>query len=467
MGLLTLAAVFLPAPAARALEPEALPEFLWWRSEPRASLAERPLAIAAPGGAVRLATEWAPLYSASDGGRFEQTAHRAQARLVHGAWRLATEIETRTSVVRSSTGPTWIGAERPRTGAGSLALARRSRRVDAGASLLVDRASRIGAGLAMSAPLGARARAALGWSRLPASGRAEVRWDDVAVLTQGLWTDQRVSWRVDLTPRPGIAIGIGQQSLDRRPLGGDDASSDRMAPALAWRASEADLAVTAGGVAWRAAFQYGEGRERLSIHRDGTAYALLSGPLRSGLVTLEASPAARPVAARAWMGQWSGDASASLALWPFDGFAALAGARRVAQSTVSLDHRGVCLDWIPRDGAIEGGIAFADTRPRADYRSWQATVAGMGRDDESAGRAGFHSAQVAGTRIAGSVAVAGIRARLEAIQWLPLRVERMRDASRPDGGGDPGAGGEPGTGGGSGVRAWGGTVVRVSLETRL
>jgi hypothetical protein len=184
----------------------------------------------------------------------------------------------------------------------------------------------------------------------------------------------------------------------------------------------------------------------------------MTGPLFNSLASFEARPARLPFAARAWAGRWSSDARASLALWPFDGAGALLGTRRVARSSASLDHGGVSLDYVPVCHALEGGLALSRLVPRAGYETWQATLFGLGHEDYTSGEAGLREAWLLGTRLATSAAWRGVRARVEAVQWIPVRTTKESAA----GAGAPSSGGEAPR---AGPGARGGTVVRVSIES--
>ena len=88
---LVAAALALPAAPARAVDPDALPEAVWWRSTPQPALAAAPLEAIGTLPRLSLSSEWAPLYSGPDGGRlqFEQRALRIAT--PPGRYRLAVE----------------------------------------------------------------------------------------------------------------------------------------------------------------------------------------------------------------------------------------------------------------------------------------------------------------------------------------------------------------------------------------
>ena len=457
LPLVAAAACLAAAAAAAVPEPGLLPEPFWWRDGVPASLARDPLLTGAP--ALRLDSEWAPLYVARDGGRLEQARHTLRATSRSGPWRTGVEIESRSSIARGFGAGTRVGLESPATRVHALALARSGRRYDVGAGAVVAD-GRPGGSVAAAATVAPGVRARLGWSLLPERGGAEVRWEDVAVLADGAWDDQRVDWRLEAAPRPELAFWLGQDALDRSFPARAGAGRDRLMPALSWRASHAGLRMRGLGVLWQAGLHYGEGRQRTMVARDDTPYAVAAGPVVQGLAALEARFPGRPVRARAWLGRSSGDAQASLALWPFDGAGGLLGTRRVARSDLSLRHGGLGVDAATRAG-LECGLAVSRIVPRAGYESWQATFVGLGHDDASSGDAGLRSAWLLGGRLAAALAWRGVRTRIELVQWLPLHVERDDGGS----GGATGGGGSPAPGGAATAGARGGTVLRVSIES--
>jgi hypothetical protein len=455
------AAALAFAPPARAIEPDALPAPLWWRAREERGLAEDPLLALRDPGALRVEAEWAPLYVSPDGSRFEQERRSLRLSTPPGTWRAAAELGMRGAVARGGTQPAWIGAERPLSASGAFALACRGERFDVAGSIgALERSA--GAALAGHARLGA-ARATVGWSLLPQSGRTHVRWNDVEVLAEGRWFDQRVRWELELSPAPAVGIALGQDALDRRGGGTEPGPEDRIEPFLAWRASHLNVAAPACGLGWRLTAEYGEGREGVRICRSGTAYAAAVGPVFNSLVALEAAAPRRPFTLRLWTGRWSGDARAALALWPFDGLAALAGTRRLAHSSAALEHHGVSLDHTRTSGSgLEGGLALWSLAPRARYESWQATIMGVGRDDESEGETALRSALALGARLAGAIEWRGARARIELVQWVPVHTERRREPAEPPA---PAGGGGAAPDGSAAGGERGGTVFRFSLET--
>ena len=449
------AAVFAST-AVASPEPGLLPEPYWWRDGASVSIARDPMMRERPGW--RIDSEWAPLYSSSDGGRFEQARHSLRATTRTGPWRMGAELESRSSIARGFGAGTHVGLETPATRLNAIALARAGRRLEWGGAAFVAE-GRPGASLAAAAPVGPAVRASLAWSRLPEQGEADVRWQDVVVLADGTWDDQRVAWLLEAAPRPDLAFWLGQDALDRRSVNRGPEGRDQLLPSLSWRATHAGLRARGLGVLWQAEAHYGEGRQRMEVAHVGTTYAVAAGPVVQSLATVEARFPNRAFRARAWFGRSSGDAQASLALWPFDVAVGLIGTRRIAHSELSLQHGGLGMDVASRRG-LECGLALSRIAPRAGYESWQATFVGLGRDDASSGDAGMRGAWLLGARLAASLGLGAVRARAELVQWLPLAIEREARA----GGGASGSPATPAAGSSSAAGTRGGTVLRFSIE---
>src|SRR5262249_55289826 len=160
-----------------------------------------------------------------------------------------------------------------------------------------------------------------------------------------------------------------------------------------------------------------------------------------------------------WTGVWRGAARGSLALWPFDAAVAMSGTRMVAHSEGTLDHWGLSVDLgRPATGRVDGGLALWSLAPRASYDSWQGTFFGLGREDQSSGTTDLHSVLALGARMGLAADWFGARYRVEAVQWVPVRVERERVGAGSAGGGTSG----PGASTSGGAR--GGTILRISIE---
>src|SRR5439155_5195802 len=262
----------------------------------------------------------------------------------------------------------------------------------------------------------------------------------------------------------GTVIDLGLSSVDRVPRRGVE--RDRAEPALSWRGESAAVSFEAGGADLELAGWHGAGNQPTRVTRSGARYAEVAGPLSSAGATLIVRPLRSALAGRAWTGRWSGTAAGALALWPFESVSAALGTRRVAQSELELRHAGFAIerDLGARNGGRSGfewGGALWWVEPRASYRTWQATLVGVGRDDYSDGTSSLRSALLAGIKVAPAFQWSGGTARLELVQWLPVRVWRTEASGAPGsgGGGTPGGG----SGAGKGSFARGGTVVRIRL----
>lgn len=455
---LAAVAVTLGVTAAFAgLEPDVLPEPLWWRGEPGLPLARDPRPPAAR--TLRAASEWAPLYVTSDGQRFERERHVLFASAPAGAWRAAVELESSFGVANGTGSSAVMGTGSPEQRTAAFALSREGRRFGGGAALSTT-GDRAGWGLSGSARLAPGLTASARWSSTPERGTLDVSWEGTVVSAAGDWQARRAGWRLEGQGTKG-AFWFAQDALERRMAEEPAEPGDQFAPELSWLASTAGARWRLLGADWRAEAQAGQGRQRTAVLRAETQYALMAGPVSQALVTLDAVPVRGPLRARFWAGRWAGDARASLSLWPFDGAAAVFGTRRLARSAASLSHQGVQLDVRAPRGPVEGGLALARLEPRADYETWQATLMGMGHDDANEGVVSLRSAWLAGARLSLSHAWSLARVRAEVVQWVPFRIERAA------GNAAPAAGGTPATGAGDGdsVRRRGGTLIRVAIET--
>jgi hypothetical protein len=455
-----------PSPAA-AVEPDALPEPLWWRDRPLTSLARAPLAALDETGSFSLVSEWAPLYAGPDGARIEQSRRSLRIASPPGPWRAAAEGWGQGAVARGGESAWWVGAERPFTTGGAAAISRHGR-----ALALAAAVSDAGAGAGVAAEARARLapglRAWLGVAHLHTTGRAHVRWEDIEVFAAGRWRDDEVRGALTLATRHGGEIALGGRLLDRRGEDGGGASgdltpgsADRLEPRLTWRDGSLALGAPALGVRWRASLEIGEGEQDLRVQRGGAPYLDVLGPVSSALATASAEPLRAPIALRAWAGRWRGTGRGSLAMWPFDGLAGLTGTRRAAASSASLEHWGLSLERVPRAGTgVDGGLALWSLAPRASYESWQGSLFGLVRSDRSAGETALRSLMALGGRLGASLTMGGARYRLEVVQWVPLRAVRAAGASGASGGsGVP----VPSTAAPDRGRESGGTILRLSV----
>lgn len=459
VALLAAAALSVAPGSARAFDPDVLPEPLWWRAAPSLSLAEHPLRALRDPAAFRSDGEWAPLYAGRDGARIERGRRSLELRTPRGPWRGGFELRVRQDVLRGGDAPQWLGTERLRSTLAIVGLARESGPFGAAAAVMRDQGS-FGVAAEARAHLGTGGEAWWRWSRVPEAGRMVARWSDAEVIAAGRWIDQRVAWSVAL-PIGAFALGLGQEALDRRNSGEITSAGDRLEPALAWRASLAEVAVHELGARWTTSVNYGEGRERWRVSRDGTPYAGAAGTVIRQLVALEIAPDGAPIELHAWSGRWSGSARGSVALWPFDPLATLAGTRRLALSSGSLHHRGLSVErTTPSGTGFGGGLALCWLAPRASYESWQATLMGLGRSDEDTGASDLRAALALGARLGAALQWRGMRAGVELVQWVPVRVDRGPSDGPAAGSGGGATGGSRASG-----NDRGGTMVRVSVRT--
>ena len=468
-----MGALALGAPA-QAIEPSALPEAIWWRTQPVSSLRLDPLeATLGPGspspkaprepasGVAVVGAEWAPLYRGSDGSRFVQASRTLSVMTPPGVFRAAAELESHYGALRGGDGSWWVGAERPRWSSGVLAVSCQGRRIAAGAALGASAQQGV-TGLALEG----RARVApgwsagLSWSRWPERALLSVRWKETRVVAAGRWLDQRLHSKVTGSCG-GLGLAITQESMDRS--GSEAGMGDRLEPALAWRASTIELWGRELAPGWRVRLEHGEGREAIRASRGGTSYAAAAGPVASTLVTVGRAPTGSRVAFHGWAGRCSGAPQGVLALWPFEELGAISGARRVARTSAVLEHQGLSVDRDLRGApGWEAGMAAWILRPRADFQSWQATLLGLGHDDAGSGATSLRSVLALGARAAAKLQWGAGAVRLEVIQWVPARIVR---SSRPAGS-PSSVGTRPvGESGGLGGKASGGAIVRFSIES--
>ncbi len=444
--------ILVLAAPARAITPDPLPDAVWWRVHDNPALALDPLETLLEPPGLAVSSEWAPLYRSPDGARLEQMRHAAALRGASGSWRWAAELEEGANTTRGGNGAWWVAARRPDALWGLVGLGHRTRRLDLAGAGGAREAGLAGASLTARALLAPGWHGEWNWSRWPLRRRLEVRWDDTRALASGLSFDQRARWRVEGS-FGRLATCLELAAVDERP--GATGPRDGLEPVLAWRSAELRIEGSSKRNRWAAEVAHGEGREGVRVLRGGGRLAHAAGPIANTQLALEARGAGSPWSARAWTGVWRGDARAALALGPFDALAGALGTRRVAVSRARLWHLGVALDRKQaRPTGWEYGVAAWHLEPRADYRSWQATLIGLGRDDLSSGAAEISAATLLGLRLAGAFPFAGAVVRAEAVQWVPVRVER----DRRDGGGDAGmaTGRDRGT-------TWGGTVLRLTI----
>ncbi len=288
-----------------------------------------------------------------------------------------------------------------------------------------------------------------------------VRWEDVDVLATGRWKDRAAHAALEYRGARGFGAAIERRWTEPEPESRPAGAADAVAPWLRWRATSLRLTARGLGAAWSAGVEYGEGEQGLRAWRSGGRYLVITGPVSSTLLSLEVDPWRAPLRLRAFGGGWRGSAQGSLALWPFDALGAVSGSYRVAHSTASLDHWGLALERPDRPASrLDGGLALWSLSPRASYQSWQGTWLALVRSDQTAGATTLTSVLALGGRLGTRFTAAGVRCRLEAVQWVPVRSVREPEPGAASGGGGSGTVAGPGVH----PRESGGTILRLSLE---
>jgi len=245
----------------------------------------------------------------------------------------------------------------------------------------------------------------------------------------------------------------------------DTARADGFEPRLAWRGATLAGSRTLGALTLATELRHGEARQRIDVSRNGVPYAVAAGPVREDVAIASGGPRSARWVARAWAGRSHSAGSGYLALWPFDGIAAVAGTRYAAHTDLELRHVGVAIDGRAAERrGWDGGLALWIVDPRGRYESWRGTLFALGRDDYGSDALGPARTWLAGVRLARTQQLAWVRLRAEAVQWAPVRVERTASAVAASSGT---SGGEASASSGAHARAWGGTVVRVALEVPL
>jgi hypothetical protein len=298
-----------------------------------------------------------------------------------------------------------------------------------------------------------------GASRADYSGQTLVRWEETEVTARGRWRDDVAHASLLVGDPSRVGLEVSAEWLERSPA--SKGSADRLAPRLSWRTGRVGCFGRALGSSWRTSFEVGTGVEGLQVLRADTPYMILAGPVSSSLVDLDLEPGKAPITFRAWAGTWRGAARGSLALWPFDALGAMSATHRVANSEGALDHWGLAMNvGRPASGRVDGGLALWSLAPRASYDSWQGAWFGMVKQDKSSGATTLRSVLALGARLGLAADAFGVRYRLEAVQWVPVHVEREQVAA---GGSAPGGSSAPGSSASGGAR--GGTILRVSIDS--
>ena len=442
-----------------AAAPSFVTETIAWGGARALPLEIAPLAaLASP--ALQLSTEWAPLYRGKDGARFEQARQQARFATSWRAWRAAAELSSEASTFRGGQTEWGFDAGAAPAHRGAVALGATSARAAMAASATVSPEGRAGFALETRADVAPGWSAMLGASDVPREGRLDVRWEDEAITSSGRWDERHARASIEAAGRAG-RLAATLEAFDRIPALGR--ATDGFEPRLAWRDASMAASRAVGRAVLSAELRHGEGRQRLVVSRHGTAYAVAAGPLREDVAIAGAGPRSGRWQARAWMGRNRDEASGSLALWPFDGLAAVAGTRYAARTDIDLRHAGVALDGRHAEHrGWDGGLALWVVDPRGRYETWRGTLFALGRDDYSGDDWGAARTWLAGVRVARTQDIASLRLRAELVQWAPAYIERDHGAATAGSSGS--SGGPAPTTGGDHARTWGGTVVRMALE---
>jgi len=442
-----------------AAPPSFVTETIAWGGARALPLEIAPLAaLASP--VLRLSTEWAPLYRGKDGARFEQARQQARFATSWRAWRAAAELSSEASTFRGGQTEWGFDAGAAAAHRGALALGVLGTRASVAASATLSPEGRAGFALEARTTLAPGWTASLGAADVPREGRLDVRWEDEAITSSGRWDERRARASIGAGRRTG-RLAVTLEAFDRVPVLGR--ATDGFEPRLAWRDASISGSHVVGRALLSTELRHGEGRQRLVVSRHGTAYAVAAGPLREDVAIAGAGPRNGRWQARAWMGRNRDEASGSLALWPFDGLAAVAGTRYAARTDIDLRHAGVALDGRHAEHrGWDGGLALWVVDPHGRYETWRGTLFALGRDDDSGDEWGAARTWLAGVRVARTQDIASLRLRAEWVQWAPAYIERDHGAATAGSSGS--SGGPAPTTGGDHARTWGGTVVRVALE---
>lgn len=462
MAMVAMLPSFAAPLTAYAAGPSALPDAYWWHRSPSALVAVDPLeALTGPVG-VRSAFEWAPIYDGPHASRIRQDLGMSRFVTAMGDWRCGVEIEQGSAIGAGGESDWNARLATPSTTSGAFGISRTGARAAyAGALSLWD--GHVGGALSATVQASPGIRGSLSWSRRSAGGTLFARWDDNGVAgivdAEGTWAEAHARGAVSVRLPVSTVATVHMETFDRTPHSAE--ASEWLERTLVWRAQGVSLEGQGRLGRWSAAYVSGEGREGLRVERNGAPYARADAPLRSSDVTLEYDPAALPLKLRAWSGTWSQGARGNVSMWAFDPLLGLAGTHRVAHAEAALTHHGFSID---RGGAAEyfldPGVALWRLAPKADYSTWRAAFFGIGREDESSGESEVQALTLLGLRAALQVRAAGVRIRVEGVQWVPIHIERESSASTGGGGSGGGIGSSD-----SGGASTGGSIVRVSVTS--
>lgn len=454
-----------PASFAQTFEPSVIPEAAWWRTEASQPFVESPLA-ALRGPSMRLEQEWAPLYRSGD--TRVETGHRsAQFVTAPRAVRAAVEVSGDATWMHGGDGPWWMALERNARTTGTIVTGwSPSQRFAAAAAVRSDGERSPGVSAETEMLLAPFWTAHAGASQTHERGTLDARWDDTRIAAPGTWIDRRV-WASMRAGTADHAASFDLTALNRWPetrLG-----YDTFQPYLAWRGASVNAVTKLGTSRWEIGAAHADGRQTFHVSRNGTAYGVISGPLASDRGMIGVRPTGGRIVLRVWQERTRATMSGSLALWAFDALVGALGTRRAGSWDGDLDQRGVTIDrTLSGPVGFEQGLALWQARLGGDYRTWQGTFLGLGKEDLVEGT-NAPNAVLLGARLAPSFVFGVTRFRVEAIQWVPLRYDDGtpgKTGSGDSGGSEGGPPGGPGTSSRH-LSAWGGSIVRLSVETSL
>ena len=456
------AAQLLPL-SASAASLAAPGSFVWrtlaWRNQATLTLRESPLGALADDRPLVLASEWAPLYHGADGTRVEQARQLARFTAPAGPLRLGAELTQEAGTFRGGQSSWGIDAAGTPLRDGSLGLAwlRPAGAMAIGASVSPE--GRLSFAFEGGAAVARTWRSTLAISDVPQAGSLDARYEDQTVAARGVWSERRAA--MGLTgPLGGGELKLTLESLDHLPRP-SLAGRDDLASRLAWRETRLEYATEVRGIRIAAELGQGAGRQRIEVRRNGAPYAVAAGPVREQAFVVRLGPAKARWTARAFAGATHASASGSLALWPFDGLAAVTGTRLAVRTTLDLRHRGLALDSAPApQRGWDAGVAAWVLEPHGDYETWRGTLFGLGRDDDRRAAFTLDRTLLAGVRVARTQPLAGVRLRIEIVQWIPLAWSRTAVAAPAPESPAPVTGTSESP---ARERAWGGTLVRLSL----
>jgi hypothetical protein len=328
-----------------AAAPSFVTETIVWNGARALPLETSPLALLGRPAAA-FTSEWAPLYRGADGTRLEQAHQDVRVAARFGAWWAGADLASESSAFRS-------GQTRGASQWGFDAGAAPAQRGAVAAGIVQTRgAAAIATSLAADGRVGlaveGRAMLAPAWSALvrasatPRDGALDVRWQDEAIESSGRWDEQRALARIEASAA-ATSIAATLEAFDRVPVRAR-ARADGFEPHLTCRGATLAMSRAIGAVEVGAELRHGEGRQRIDVSRAGVPYAVAAGPVREDVAIVSAGPRTGRWSARAWTGRSHDVASGSLALWPFDGIAAVAGTRYAAHTDLELRHAGVSID---------------------------------------------------------------------------------------------------------------------------